>query len=273
MCGRYVVARTPGQLALPFDARVDDSLTGAVEPSWNVAPTHTVPVLLERLSEDGQLLREFHAARWGLVPPWAREITVGSKMFNARSETVLEKPSFRSAVVARRCAVPADGYYEWKAPASGRGRKQPYFVHPRDGSPIWFAGIYEWWRLPDDDAPAVREGQTRPGRSAGDRDAAGRWLLSCSILTREAPDTGSADPALAALGDLHNRLPVGMDEEFAREWITPDPDKARARELVDRAAQHGLEVAAQWRMHPVSTEVGSVASQGTHLVEPQQTLL
>lgn len=270
MCGRYVIARTPGQLALPFDARVDASVGEHVEPNWNVAPTHTVPVLLERLSEDGQLLPELHAARWGLVPSWAKEISVGSRMFNARSETVMDKPSFRAAITSRRCAVPADGYYEWKAPDTGRSRKQPYYVHPRDGSGIWFAGIYEWWRVPADAADGARAGQTRPGRG-GDPD--GAWLLSCSILTRAAPSPHDEDPALAALGSLHDRLPVGMSEEFAREWITPDTDKARTRALVDRAVDHGLEVAAHWSMHPVGTEVGSVASRGPQLVEPQNTLL
>ena len=273
MCGRYVIARTPGQLALPFDARVDDSVGDAVGPSWNVAPTHTVPVLLKRLSEDGQLVAELHAARWGLVPSWAKEISVGSKMFNARSETVTEKPSFRSAVAARRCAIPADGYYEWKAPETGKGRKQPYFVHPQDGSEIWFAGIYEWWRIPEDASDAVREGQTRAGKNAGNDGTAGHWLLSFSILTREAPSPGDENPHLAQLGALHNRLPMGMTTDFAREWIAPEKDKALAAALVERAVAESLEVAAEWRMHPVTTDVGSVSSTGPRLVEPLETLL
>ncbi|RKQ36304.1 SOS response-associated peptidase [Kocuria tytonis] len=273
MCGRYVIARTPGQLALPFDARVDESVAELAEPNWNVAPTHTVPVVLERLDDEGRVLTEVHAARWGLVPSWAREISVGSRMFNARSETVTEKPSFRAAVSARRCAIPADGYYEWKAPQTGRGKKQPYFVHPRDDSPIWFAGIYEWWRIPDDAQDPAGAHQTRPGRNAQGGASPAQWLLSCSILTREAPAASDGDPHLAALGALHNRLPMGMGEDFARAWIAPDDDKDRTRTLVERAVQHSLEVAADWRMHPVSADVGSVRSQGAHLVEPQQTLL
>ena len=121
----------------------------------------------------------------------------------------------------------------------------------------------------DDAADLARAEQTRPGKNA--QDDAGRWLLSCSILTREAPDAHDENSHLAALGALHNRLPMGMTEAFAREWITPDKD--HAPELVDRAVAGALEVAAQWRMHAVSTDVGSVKSQGEYLVEPLQTLL
>ena len=130
MCGRYVIATPPGQLALDLGAAVDETLAGEdVRENWNTAPTHTVPILLERMDEHGSLQRELHAARWGLVPSWAKEISTGARMFNARSETVLEKPSFRVAVRSRRCAIPANGYYEWKSPgqepAAGRGKKQP----------------------------------------------------------------------------------------------------------------------------------------------------
>lgn len=281
MCGRYVIARAVGDLVAATGAVPDESLgeadTERLRANWNTAPTTDVPIVLERLTggngrDDGELVRELHVARWGLVPGWAKDPAVGSKMFNARSETVLEKPSFRKAVRARRCAVPANGYYEWKKePGAGKGgRKQPYYVHPADPEEtIWFAGIYEWWHVPDDAADLARAEQTRPGKNA--QDDAGRWLLSCSILTREAPDAHDENSHLAALGALHNRLPMGMTEAFAREWITPDKD--HAPELVDRAVAGALEVAAQWRMHAVSTDVGSVKSQGEYLVEPLQTLL
>ena len=127
MCGRYVMARAVGDLLAEFDAGLEEEIV--IPPSWNVAPTADVPILLERLV-DGSPVRQLHVARWGLVPSWAKDPAIGSKMINARSESVLEKPAFRKATRSRRCAVPADGYYEWK----GEGRsKQPYYVHPKDG--------------------------------------------------------------------------------------------------------------------------------------------
>lgn len=136
------MARAVGDLLAEFDAELEEELV--VPPSWNVAPTADVPILLERLV-DGSPVRQLHVARWGLVPSWAKDPSIGSKMINARSESVLEKPAFRKATRSRRCAVPADGYYEWK----GEGRsKQPYYVHPKDGRPLVFAGLYEWWKDP-----------------------------------------------------------------------------------------------------------------------------
>ena len=115
------MARAVGDLLAEFDAELEEEL--AVPPSWNVAPTADVPILLERLV-DGRTVRQLHVARWGLVPSWAKNPSIGSKMINARSESVREKPAFRKAVQSRRCAVPADGYYEWKQ-REGRS-KQPY---------------------------------------------------------------------------------------------------------------------------------------------------
>jgi putative SOS response-associated peptidase YedK len=114
------MARAVGDLLAQFDAELDEEIS--IPPSWNVAPTSDVPILLERLVA-GKAVRRLRLARWGLVPSWAKDPAIGSRMINARSESVLEKPAFREAVRARRCAVPADGYYEWKR---GEGRtKQP----------------------------------------------------------------------------------------------------------------------------------------------------
>ena len=117
MCGRYVIARAAGDLMADVDAAPGEPFQGEdldeLRANWNVAPTTEVPIVLERL-DDGQVLRELHVARWGLVPSWAKEISVGARMFNARSETAAEKPSFRAAVKKRRCAIPANGYYEWR---------------------------------------------------------------------------------------------------------------------------------------------------------------
>ena len=129
------MARAVGDLLAEFDAELENEME--IPPSWNLAPTDDAPIVLERLIE-GATVRQLHIARWGLVPSWAKDPGVGPKMINARSETVLEKPAFRKAVQARRCAVPADGYYEWK---QGEGRrKQPYYVHPKEGPGMVFAG-------------------------------------------------------------------------------------------------------------------------------------
>ena len=123
------MARAVGDLLAEFDAGLEEEIV--IPPSWNVAPTADVPILLERLV-DGEPVRQLHIARWGLVPSWAKDPGIGSKMINARSESVLEKPAFRKATRARRCAVPADGYYEWK----GEGRsKQPYYVPSQGRTP------------------------------------------------------------------------------------------------------------------------------------------
>lgn len=270
MCGRYVIATPPGQLALDFGAEVDETLAGNdVRENWNTAPTHTVPILLERVDEHGSLHRELHAARWGLVPSWAKEISVGARMFNARSETVLEKPSFRAAVKSRRCAIPANGYYEWQASSeasSGRkGKKQPFFVHPPEGRLIWFAGIYEWWRIPEGQQEQARAGQSRESGKGT------QWLLSCSMLTCEAPEADDPDGHLAALGALHHRLPMGLAPDFVADWISPEPDAAP--HLVAEAVSRAHEVAATWRMHPVGSEVGSVSARGPQLAQPLDTLL
>ena len=156
------MAKAIGDLVAEAEAEADANLE--LRQSWNVAPTSDVPVVLERIV-DGAVVRQVHVARWGLVPGWAKDASVGVRAFNARSETLLEKPTFRDAVLSRRCAVPMEGYYEWK---TGPGKqRRPHFVHRADGKLIWFAGLYEWWV--DQALPVGRPG---------------RWLLSTSVITR-----------------------------------------------------------------------------------------
>ena len=192
MCGRFVMARAVGDLVAETGALPPEEELVLPAPNWNVPPTADVKVVLERaveadqLPDDGhpvletgspQVRREIHVARWGLVPIWAKDLSVGVRAFNARSETVTEKPTFRSAVRARRCAIPVDGYYEWLKPAAGEkgpdgkaAKKRPFYVHRPDGGMIFFAGLYEWWK-----DPAVAEGEP------------GQWVLSCTILTGPSP--------------------------------------------------------------------------------------
>jgi putative SOS response-associated peptidase YedK len=246
------MARAVGDLLARFDAELEQELT--VRPSWNIAPTSHVPVVLERLV-DGGVARQLHLARWGLVPSWAKDSGIGAKMINARSETVLEKPAFREAVSSRRCAVPADGYYEWKG--SGKG-KQPYYVHAADDGGMVFAGVYEWWR--------------DLSKAAGDP---GRWILSTSILTTSSTPEGSTPegsppgkseaPVLGELAALHDRVPVAMSAAAMDKWLSPGAVDAAG--LVHLVRSQALRVAAGWRIDPVGPAVGSVRNDSAELIQ------
>ncbi|XNZ01044.1 SOS response-associated peptidase [Micrococcus luteus] len=264
MCGRYVMARATSDLVARGGAEPDEELVLRV--SWNVAPTAEVPILVAHAGEDGEVTRRIHVARWGLVPPWAKELSVGSRAFNARSETVAQKPTFRSAVRARRCAVPVEGYYEWKAPEPGQkgadgraAKKQPFYVHPAgggdgEGPVIWFAGLYEWWKDPEAEARGEDP-----------------WVLSCSILTCASPDPRDDDGTLASLGALHDRLPVPLDEEMTAAWLEPVKlgSAEEAEDLVARVVERAESVASGWELRPVGTAVGNVRNNGPELIEPQ----
>ena len=241
------MARAVGDLLAEFDAELEDEV--AIPPSWNVAPTADVPILLERLV-DGEPVRQLHIARWGLVPSWAKDPGIGSKMINARSESVLEKPAFRKATRARRCAVPADGYYEWK----GEGRaKQPYYVHPRDGHPIVFAGLYEWWKDPT--LPAGEPAQ---------------WMLSMSIMTADSPPAGTEGTVFAELTALHDRVPLPMSRDTMAAWLDPQADDAAG--LVDLVRSGVKDVAAGWQVDSVGKAVGNVRNNSPELIEPVEAL-
>ena len=159
MCGRFVSTTGPQDLASLFGVSSWDPQV-SLDPSWNVAPTDPVWAVLERLDRDtGEIARQLRPLRWGLVPSWAKDPGVGARMINARSETVHEKPAFRKAFTARRCLLPADGYFEWVAIAAAEGKKaykQPYYLAPADGTLMAMAGLYEFWRDPTrpDDAPS-----------------------------------------------------------------------------------------------------------------------
>jgi len=158
-------------------------------PNWNTAPTDNVWAVLERVDRDtGELSRQLRPLRWGLVPSWAKDPGIGSRMINARAETVDTKPAFLKAFVSRRCLLPADGFYEWVAIPAAEGKKgfkQSYFIAPADGSLLAMAGLYEFWRdhtRPEDDPLA--------------------WLTTTTIITTQATD---------AAGRIHDRMPLAID--------------------------------------------------------------
>ena len=186
--------------------------------------------------------RELRVVRWGLVPSWAKDPSIGGRLINARAETVDSKPAFRKAFARRRCLLPADGYYEWQpVEVGGRTVKQPYFISRRDGGPLAMAGIYEFWR-----------DRSRPD----DHERA--WLWTAAIITTSAPDE---------LGRIHDRMPMIIDEKSWADWLDPaSDDPADLRALLVPAAAGGLD----W--HPVSTEVNSVRHNGPGLIEPIESI-
>lgn len=240
MCGRYAAARDVTQLVEEFE--VEDVAADLPAPSWNTAPTDRVAAVVDRAPRDGgEVARRLTPLRWGLVPPWSKDLTGGARMINARVETVAEKPSFRRAFAARRCLLPADGYYEWYATerldAKGRPAKQPFFIHRADGQPLAMAGIFEFWRDPAraDDDPA-------------------RWVSSCSIITTTATD---------AVGHIHDRMPMVVPREAWAAWLDPEvTDPAVALGLL------GVTEASLLEAYAVSPRVGSVRNNDPTLVEP-----
>ena len=234
MCGRYVVVTPPGQLAIEFEAALDETgLPADRAPDYNVAPTKSVPAVLER---DGA--RTLTALRWGLIPFWAKDASGGGKLINARAETVAVKPAFRRAFAKRRCIIPADGYYEWQAVTEdGKQRKQPYYIYRKDGEALAFAGLYELWRdqaLPDDHERA--------------------WLWTAAIITTQATDD---------VGQIHDRMPMVITPDHWDDWLNPDnsePGQLQATMLPAMAG--GL------TSYPVSTAVNSVRNNGPELIAP-----
>jgi len=243
MCGRYASARKKQELLEEFQVGLDGAPGEELRPDYNVAPTKKVYAVLTRppKGEDGtdagDPVRQLRILRWGLVPSWAKDPSIGSRMINARVETVAEKPSFRRAFAQRRCLLPADGYYEWYAAEGNgrRGRKQPYYIHPADGSIMAMAGLYEFWR-----------DRARP---ADDPEA---WLVTCTIITTTAQDE---------LGRIHDRMPMVIERDRWADWLDPGlTDAEEVRRLLTPAAP------GAFALHPVSTEVNNVRNNGPELI-------
>lgn len=227
MCGRYVLASDPEELAASFGARVARDLPEGLAPSFNVAPTATVLGL--RLARDGE--RELGAYRFGLVPSFARDPSVGARCFNARAESAAERPAFRAAFAGRHLAVVADGFYEWRR--DREGGRQPFYFSRADGSPLAFAGLFEVWR----------------DRALGEGAPA---LRSCAILT------AAAGPDLAP---VHDRMPVVLEPEELQAWLELRGGGG-AEELL-RPARAGTLVS--W---PVGRRVGNVRNDDPGLLDP-----
>jgi putative SOS response-associated peptidase YedK len=235
MCGRYSSTKLDADIVKEFG--VDEVVGEQPRPSWNVAPTQTRRVVLEHAARDADpadpVPRVLRSARWGLLPSWAKDMKIGARLINARSETITEKPSFRAAAARRRCLIPADGYFEWM---KIDGRKVPQYLYRPDQDTLAFAGLYELW--PD------------PERDEHDPD---RWVWSYTIITRTAPD---------AVGHIHDRSPVLVPTELRAAWLNPTVvETEQVKDLLASIPEPLL------TPRDVSSQVNSVRNNGPQLIE------
>jgi putative SOS response-associated peptidase YedK len=218
MCGRYAVTSSPEAIRALFRYPELPNFP----PRYNVAPTQ--PIAIVRVVEGK---RQFALVRWGFIPAWVKDPKTVSLLINARGETVLDKPAYRNAMKRRRCLVPADGFYEWKRDGD---RSRPYWVHPRAGGPIAFAGLWETWAGPN-----------------------GEEVETAAIVTTRANRT---------LAPIHDRMPVVVPPEAFDLWLNPDVDAQTAATLIAPAPDDALEA------YPVSSAVNRVANDDAGLLKP-----
>lgn len=233
MCGRYIQVSSPTLLVDRFD--VDEVVIDETpDADYNVAPRKEVLTIVQRGLNDPETAgqggtRVLEQMRWGLVPSWAKDVKIGDRMINARAESLTEKAAFKTAFRKRRCIIPADGFYEWQRLAGKK--KQPMFIHRRDGEPIAFAGLWEVWKA-EPEAP---------------------WLLTCAIVTTRAN---------ATMEPIHDRMPVMLPESGWDTWLDVRVDERAVLDpLLEPAPDADIEV---W---PVSTMVNSAAHNGPELVD------
>jgi len=245
VCGRYASSRKPEDLVEEFE--VDRVVPEqALTPDYNVAPTKEVYAVMDRVPHDAPEgtppERRLTTLTWGLVPSWAKDPKIGSRMINARLETLTEKPAFKRAVAKRRCLLPADGYFEWyetdQIGARGKPLKQPFFITPKDGGVMAMAGLYEIWR----------------NKEIEDPDEPGAFLWTSTVITTSAEDS---------LGHIHDRMPMLVEPASYDAWLD-----ATVTSFEDLAGI--LVPAAPGRLdaYPVSTEVNNVRNNGDNLIAP-----
>jgi putative SOS response-associated peptidase YedK len=221
MCGRYTLS-TPTELLSDL-YKLESAI--AVSPRFNIAPTQEAPVM--RMDSTDQA-RKLDLLKWGLVPFWAKEPSIGNRMINARAETVAEKPAYRVSFRRKRCLIPADGFYEWQATG---GPKQPFFFHRRDGHPLAMAGLWDRW-------------------DKGDHPP----LETFTILTTSANEV---------VAPVHKRMPVILEEPVFDRWL--DPEREHIESLSELLVPAPPEILVTF---PVSTYVNNPANEGPQCVEP-----
>ena len=178
MCGRFVIKSDLQQIQLAFNVT---QVHAQVQPSYNIAPTQPVATIVQR---EHQIALE--AMRWGLIPAWAKDASIGAKMINARAEGIAEKPSFKRPLKSKRCLIVADGFYEWK---KERARKIPMFIRLKSDAPFAFAGLYDVW-------------QSAPDKT----------ITSCAIITTRPNEL---------MQTIHTRMPVILPKSAYSSWLNP----------------------------------------------------
>jgi putative SOS response-associated peptidase YedK len=221
MCGRFTLILEPTELQQELQL---GDLPADLPPRYNVAPTQPVAVVVDPATRNVDLYR------WGLIPSWAKDPSIGSKLINARSETLLEKPSFKSAFARRRCLILADGFYEWYRPTTRGGKSQPFFFRLENGKPFAFAGLWDTWHSPE-----------------GDR------VNSCTIITCQAN---------SLVGQIHERMPAILDATTLGVWLDPT---SRLPGLQGLLQPYPAEKMTSW---PVSSRINSPAYDSADLIEP-----
>lgn len=243
VCGRYAATKDPATLAAEFDA-LDDMADHAPAVDHNVAPTKDVVAVVQRhprddsgVADPSRTVRSLRVMRWGLIPAWAKDRSIGAKMINARSETAATTAAFRTSVTKRRCLLPADGWFEWKREG---GAKQPFFMTSPDGRSLAMAGLWTVWR-----DPAAKDGPP---------------VVSAAVLTTDA---------IGQLADVHDRMPLLMTPDRWAAWLDPDADDADyVAELL--GTPPSLELVDSLELRPVSSRVNNVRNNGPELLDREE---
>jgi putative SOS response-associated peptidase YedK len=233
MCGRFTQTASGEAIAQAFNLTKPPELS----PRYNIAPTQAVGAIAQHSKGTAQPEgdRNYRFFQWGLIPSWAKDPTIGARMFNARAETIAEKPSFRAPFKRRRCLIVADGFYEWQHSGESAGakktKKQPFYIHLKDHHPFGFAGLWDVWE-------------------GGD----GSYMETCTIITTEPNEK---------MATLHDRMPVILHAEDYDCWLDPE---VQSRDLLQPLLRPYE--AANMTLYPVSTAMNTARHEDPDCIEP-----